>query len=66
MLLGIRWQGKNYARGKFEPVQRDHNGGSDMTKKLPPLHPGAVLREEFLVPLKLATTDAYGDVRVSK
>ncbi|MEZ5763690.1 MAG: HigA family addiction module antitoxin [Xanthobacteraceae bacterium] len=25
-----------------------------MTKKLPPLHPGEVLREEFLVPLKLS------------
>jgi len=25
-----------------------------MTKKLPPMHPGEVLREEFLVPLKLS------------
>lgn len=25
-----------------------------MIKKLPPLHPGEVLREEFLVPLKLS------------
>ena len=25
-----------------------------MTKKLPPLHPGEILREEFLVPLKLS------------
>jgi addiction module HigA family antidote len=25
-----------------------------MTKKLPPLHPGEVLREEFLVPLNLS------------
>jgi addiction module HigA family antidote len=24
-----------------------------MAKKLPPVHPGAILREEFLVPLKL-------------
>src|SRR3954465_2603629 len=24
-----------------------------MTKKLPPIHPGEILREEFLVPLKL-------------
>src|SRR5580704_6227073 len=24
-----------------------------MTKKLPPVHPGEILREEFLVPLKL-------------
>jgi addiction module HigA family antidote len=26
---------------------------SHMTKKLPPIHPGEILREEFLVPLKL-------------
>jgi addiction module HigA family antidote len=25
-----------------------------MSKKLPPMHPGEVLREEFLVPLKLS------------
>jgi addiction module HigA family antidote len=25
-----------------------------MAKKLPPLHPGEVLREEFLIPLKLS------------
>lgn len=25
-----------------------------MTKKLPPLHPGEILREEFLVPLNLS------------
>jgi addiction module HigA family antidote len=25
-----------------------------MTKKLPPVHPGEVLREEFLIPLKLS------------
>lgn len=25
-----------------------------MTKKLAPMHPGEVLREEFLVPLKLS------------
>lgn len=27
---------------------------TDMTKRLPPLHPGEVLREEFLVPLNLS------------
>jgi len=26
----------------------------DMTKKLPPMHPGEVLREEFLVPMNMA------------
>jgi len=26
----------------------------DMAKRLPPIHPGEVLREEFLVPLKLS------------
>jgi addiction module HigA family antidote len=25
-----------------------------MTKKLPPMHPGEVLHEEFLIPLKLS------------
>jgi plasmid maintenance system antidote protein VapI len=25
-----------------------------MSKRLPPMHPGEVLREEFLVPLKLS------------
>jgi antitoxin HigA-1 len=25
-----------------------------MTKKLPPMHPGEVLREDFLIPLKLS------------
>src|SRR6202167_1830186 len=28
-------------------------GGSHMAKKVPPVHPGEILREEFLVPLKL-------------
>jgi len=29
------------------------NGGQKVTKKLAPVHPGEVLREEFLKPLKL-------------
>jgi len=29
------------------------NRSSNMAKKLPPVHPGEILREEFLVPLKL-------------
>ena len=29
------------------------NWSSQMAKKLPPVHPGEILREEFLVPLKL-------------
>src|ERR1700692_4445580 len=29
------------------------NRSSQMAKKLPPVHPGEILREEFLVPLKL-------------
>jgi hypothetical protein len=29
------------------------NGSSHMARKLPPIHPGEILREEFLVPLKL-------------
>src|SRR5262249_25630358 len=28
--------------------------GAHMVKKLPPMHPGEVLREEFLVPLSLS------------
>src|SRR4051794_27873314 len=30
-----------------------HRIGVRMAKKLPPVHPGEILREEFLVPLKL-------------
>src|ERR1700704_3909256 len=32
----------------WPPIRR-----SAMAKKLPPIHPGEILREEFLVPLKL-------------
>src|ERR1700726_1893623 len=32
---------------------RPPNRSSHMAKKLPPVHPGEILREEFLVPLKL-------------
>src|SRR5579872_3228633 len=32
---------------------RPRDGRSHMAKKLPPVHPGEILREEFLVPLKL-------------
>ena len=28
-----------------------------MTKKLTPIHPGEVLREEFLIPLKMSAGD---------
>ena len=31
-----------------------------MAKKLPPVHPGEILREEFLVPLKLHTLRGRG------
>src|ERR1700712_6106507 len=34
---------------QFRPTKRS----SHMAKKLPPVHPGEILREEFLVPLKL-------------
>src|SRR6202023_4353222 len=30
------------------------NRSSHMARKLPPVHPGEVLREEFLVPMRLA------------
>src|SRR6185436_4655290 len=35
--------------GRMWPPTRS----SQMAKKLPPVHPGEILREEFLVPLKL-------------
>src|ERR1700745_2505693 len=34
-------------------VQNAATGDSKMARKLPPVHPGEILREEFLVPLKL-------------
>src|SRR3954468_81197 len=34
-------------------AESDHRIGVRMAKKLPPVHPGEILREEFLVPLKL-------------
>jgi antitoxin HigA-1 len=40
-------------RAVFEG-EAPEEGGLTMTKKLPPMHPGEVLREEFLVPLKLS------------
>jgi addiction module HigA family antidote len=33
--------------------RRPPNRRSQIAKKLPPIHPGEILREEFLVPLKL-------------
>ena len=42
-----------------------------MSKRLPPMHPGEVLREEFLVPLKLSAgalardESALSDLRAS-
>src|ERR1700746_499406 len=35
--------------GRMRPTNRR----SQIAKKLPPVHPGEILREEFLVPLKL-------------
>src|SRR6478672_9437328 len=37
--------------------RRDHGlplSRNDMAKRLPPVHPGEVLREDFLVPMKLS------------
>src|SRR5690349_23915490 len=49
---GSRGRGNNRLSlakiGRMEP-----KGRSQMAKKLPPVHPGEILREEFLVPLKL-------------
>src|SRR5580704_17121529 len=35
------------------PDRRLRGRRSQMAKKLPPVHPGEILREEFLVPIKL-------------
>jgi hypothetical protein len=34
-------------------AEQERHIGFHMAKKLPPVHPGEILREEFLVPLKL-------------
>ena len=34
-------------------------------KKLPPIHPGEVLQEEFLLPMKLTQSRLARDIRVS-
>ena len=36
-----------------------------MAKKLKPMHPGEVLREEFLVPLKMSGGRSCQDVRLT-
>ena len=35
-----------------------------MTKKLKPVHPGEILREEFMLPLRLSINRAAMDLRV--
>jgi len=35
-----------------------------MTKKLKPVHPGEILREEFMLPLRLSVTRVAMDLRV--
>jgi len=35
-----------------------------MSKKLPPVHPGEILREEFLVPLNLSAYRVAKDLRI--
>jgi antitoxin HigA-1 len=37
-----------------------------MTKKLPPVHPGEVLREEFLIPLKLSAGAVAAEIGVPR
>jgi antitoxin HigA-1 len=37
-----------------------------MTKKLAPMHPGEVLREEFLMPLKLSAGALARKINVSR
>src|SRR6266446_163770 len=39
-------------------------GDSRMTKKLKPVHPGEILREEFMVPLGLSMNRVAMDLRV--
>src|SRR5215467_5046846 len=45
---------------------RPPNGRSQMAKKLPPEHPGEVLREEFLIPLKLTPYAVAAAVNVPR
>ena len=44
----------------IEKIQREHEGSNGMTRsrprrtrKLPPVHPGEILNEEFLIPMKI-------------
>src|ERR1700730_1165929 len=39
-------------------------GDSRMTKKLKPVHPGEILREEFMLPLRLSMNRVAMDLRV--
>src|ERR1700733_8262935 len=39
-------------------------GDSSMTKKLKPVHPGEILREEFMLPLRLSMNRVAMDLRV--
>ena len=38
----------------------------EMAKKLPPVHPGEILREEFLIPLKLPAYAVAAALHVSR
>jgi addiction module HigA family antidote len=42
------------------------NGGQKVTKKLAPVHPGEVLREEFLKPLKLTPYAVAGKIGIPR
>ena len=35
------------------------------SKKLPPIHPGEILREEFLIPLKITPTKLVKEINMS-
>src|SRR6516165_5751397 len=50
---GSRRRGDNRLSLAQTGRMRPPNRRSQMAKKLPPVHPGEILREEFLVPLKL-------------
>jgi len=50
------------------PTSRDRGlplGDNRMAKKIKPVHPGEILREEFMVPLGLSMNRVAIDLRVS-
>jgi addiction module HigA family antidote len=47
------------------PITTEGKGTATMTRKYPPIHPGEVLREDFMKPLKLSSNRLAIDLGVS-